>query len=81
MLIEIQLRLRLKSYAYFCITEKNKYVCVCLCVCVECNEDGKFLRKVKDYKKGNVHNNNKKLGDKKEEGGRVGAEEDRDHRR
>jgi len=48
---------------------------------VECNEDGKFLRKVKDYKKGNVHNNNKKLGDKKEEGGRVGAEEDRDHRR
>jgi hypothetical protein len=35
---------------------------------------------VKDYKKGNVHNNNK-LGDKEEERGWVGATgEDRDHR-
>ena len=56
-------------------------MCVCVCVCVECNEDGIFHRKVKDYKNGNVHNNNnKKLGDKKEERGGVGAEENRDHR-
>jgi hypothetical protein len=48
---------------------------------VECNEDGIFHRKVKDYKNGNVcNNNNKKLGDKKEERGGVGAEEDRDLR-
>ena len=40
------------------------HVCVCVCVCVECNEDTKFHRMVKDYKKGNVNNNNK-LGDKK----------------
>jgi hypothetical protein len=47
---------------------------------VECNEDVKFHRMVKDYKKGNVNNNNK-LGDKKEERGRVGAaEENRNHR-
>jgi hypothetical protein len=35
---------------------------------------------VKEYKKGNVNNNNK-LGDKKEDRGRVGAAwKDRDHR-
>ena len=52
MLIEVQFRLTLKSYAYsFTIEVKNKYRCVCVCVCVECNEDSKFHRKVKVYKK------------------------------
>jgi hypothetical protein len=45
---------------------------------VECNEDDKFCRKVKDHIKGNEHNNNKQ-GDDTEEIGGVGAREDRDN--